>query len=228
MATENPTIDDLQRNIKWLKRRVKRQRLVGYMNGVLDGALKMVGPGDVLIDCGANLGEITKKMAATGAQVYAFEPDPWTFEKLRNTTREMENVTCIQAAVGAEAGQFQLYRTADFHDKPRRASIASSIVPQMRDVDTEGESITVDVVCFPDWVEELIDEGKQVRLLKVDIEGAEIGLMNALMDRDLPYHIDLTLVETHEKQMPSAAEDFAQMRKRAEDFPAGRINFDWI
>ena len=222
------SVEDLEKRISGLERRVKRQRHVGYMNGIMDGALQMLGPDDVIVDCGANLGEYTRRMAATGAEVYAFEPDPWTFERLERNTKRYPNVTRIQAAVGAEAGSFELYRSPDFENKPRRASISSSIVPNMRGVDENAESTTVEVICFPDWLEDKLKEGKRVKLVKIDIEGAEIDLMNAVMDRGLPHQVGLFLIETHEKQLKSEADRFAAMRARAEEFPAGRVNFDWI
>lgn len=222
------TVEEHEKQISGLKRRVKRQRMVGYYNGFLDGILSTVGPEDVIVDCGANVGEITTRMAASGATVYAFEPDPWTFERLENNTKSLENVTRIQSAVGATAGEFTLFRTPDFDDRPKRASVASSIVPGMRDVDHNAEGIPVTVIDFPIWLEKLLDEGKNVALLKIDIEGAEIDLVNALMDRDIPNRVGMILVETHEKQMPAEADRFAALRERANKFPSNKINLDWI
>src|SRR5215213_9742927 len=50
---------------RWLERRsLRRLRATGLK------------PGDLAIDCGANVGEITARMRASGATVYAFEPNP--------------------------------------------------------------------------------------------------------------------------------------------------------
>ena len=36
-------------------------------------------PGDIIIDAGANVGDVTSKCARTGATVHAFEPNPVCF-----------------------------------------------------------------------------------------------------------------------------------------------------
>ena len=50
--------------------------------GVLQGVTAMIGPGDLVVDCGTHAGKITAQLAATGADVIAFEPDPVPFERL--------------------------------------------------------------------------------------------------------------------------------------------------
>lgn len=226
--TDEMDVNALNKKIKFLQRRVKRQRMVGYYNGLLDGYLLSLGPDDIIVDCGANVGEISQRMATCGAQVHAFEPDPWTFERLERNTADLDNVTCIQAGVGAQAGEFTLYRSREFDDRPKRASVASSLVAGMRDVDDNAEGIAVNVIDLPAWLEDKINAGQRIGLLKVDIEGAELDLMEAIMDKGLPHKIGLILVETHEKQLPQEAERFAALRERAKDFPEGRINLDWI
>ena len=52
-------------------------------------AFHRLGPGDVAIDCGANLGAITRIMARGGAEVHAFEPNPDAYAVLKART-----VTC--------------------------------------------------------------------------------------------------------------------------------------
>jgi FkbM family methyltransferase len=225
---QNEKIKDLERKAEVQKLRIKRQRKVGYAHGLLDGVLTMLGPDDTIVDCGANIGEITTKMAATGAKVFAFEPDPWSFERLERNTKEFANVTRFQAAVGAQAGTLNLFRPAEFEDRPRRASTASSLVPGMRDVDESTDGIPVEVVGFADWIETKLGEGHKIRLIKVDIEGAELDLMESLMDRGLPDRVGLMLVETHQRQLPAEAERFAALRDRVKDFRAGCINLDWI
>ena len=53
-----------------------------YARGLMQGILSMLEPGDVVIDCGANLGAVAGPLADTGATVHAFEPDPYTFGRL--------------------------------------------------------------------------------------------------------------------------------------------------
>src|SRR3546814_13037940 len=53
----------------------------GAMRDFLDAA-KRLRPGDIAIDCGANVGRFTRPIAEGGATVHAFEPNPDAFAAL--------------------------------------------------------------------------------------------------------------------------------------------------
>lgn len=50
-----------------------------------------IEPGDVIIDCGANIGEFSRYCQSRGALVYAFEPDPTEFKALKRNVGEAGN-----------------------------------------------------------------------------------------------------------------------------------------
>jgi len=58
-----------------------------------------LGKNSIVIDCGANVGYISKMLASTGATVIAFEPDPIAFEKLQQRCRFSKNITLIKKGV---------------------------------------------------------------------------------------------------------------------------------
>ncbi|MFM7443241.1 MAG: FkbM family methyltransferase, partial [Tabrizicola sp.] len=62
--------------LRKLKRRHKRDLRHARAEGMLAGIAAMLRPGDVAVDCGANRGDVTAVLAASGAVVHAFEPDP--------------------------------------------------------------------------------------------------------------------------------------------------------
>ena len=73
---------------------------------------KMLFPGAVVADVGANIGVYSKFLAhcvgSTGV-VHAFEPSPENFRRLPSATRNLSNVRLSQAAVGERTGRSQLY-----------------------------------------------------------------------------------------------------------------------
>src|SRR5688572_30520672 len=71
--------------------------------------VKGLKSGDIAIDCGANVGKITTTLAETGATVYAFEPNPHAFQKLRENTARFKNVVCLQKAVSDAPGTVSLF-----------------------------------------------------------------------------------------------------------------------
>src|SRR5262245_51819241 len=58
-----------------------------------------VRPGDVMIDCGANVGDVTSLLARSGATIYAFEPNPLCFAILSNRFKAMSMVHCFNQGV---------------------------------------------------------------------------------------------------------------------------------
>jgi hypothetical protein len=97
-----------------LDRRYKRRSERDFATAV--AGLK---PGDVCLDLGANRGDFTKAMAARGATVHAYEPDPDTFARLQAAVGQLPNVKLHQAAVGAREGTVTLRREVGYQDDPR-------------------------------------------------------------------------------------------------------------
>ena len=55
----------------------------------LDVYKRQLKPGDLVMDCGANMGVVTAVLAATGADVIAYEPDPYAFGTLEQKFGDM-------------------------------------------------------------------------------------------------------------------------------------------
>ncbi len=217
-----------RRQLRRLRRRLKWDRKIYWCDGVVQGVISQMGPGDVAIDCGANLGTVTTRLAASGARVVSFEPDPYCFEKLTAATAEHDNVEAVNAAVGAEAGELMLYRASDFDGNPDLKSQSSTLIAGGRNID-ESTAIPVQVIDLPAFIENEFAQGRRISFLKLDIEGAEIDVVNALEDRGLLARIGFTVVETHEAKFRHEAERFAALRSRiAEAHPPHRVSLEWI
>ncbi|TMV53643.1 FkbM family methyltransferase, partial [Thioclava sp. BHET1] len=78
-------------------RQARRNLRKAYADGLLNGIAAMLRPGDLAIDCGANMGVVTAVLAETGAEVVSFEPDPFAFEQLQLRFGDHSRVTLIQA-----------------------------------------------------------------------------------------------------------------------------------
>ena len=59
----------------------------------------IIKKGDICIDAGANVGNITAQMIDYGAKVYAFEPNPFAFAKLEQRFILNKNVVCYNKGV---------------------------------------------------------------------------------------------------------------------------------
>lgn len=65
-------------------------------------------PGDLALDIGANVGERSAAMLATGARVVAVEPQQALVAGLNARFRGNRNFTAIHAGIGAEPGRMRL------------------------------------------------------------------------------------------------------------------------
>lgn len=225
---EQAKIDALQAELDKLKRRQQRNFRAHHARGLMQGILSMLKPGDVVLDCGANVGDVTEPLAATGAQVHAFEPDPYAFEQLSNRVKGMDNVTLHNAAVAVEAGKLTLMRAANFDDNPKAGSVKSTLIAGGRNID-ESEGIEVDVIALPDLLADLAEQHGEVAFLKMDIEGAELDLLEHMQAEGLFDIVRLTVAETHENKFADLRPRFAALREAVgKAHPITRVNLDWI
>ncbi|WP_185020806.1 FkbM family methyltransferase [Histidinibacterium lentulum] len=179
--------------------------------------------GGLCIDLGANLGVWTRRMAAASDRVIAFEPDPWTAQRLRENVADLPNVTVIEAAAGIRGGRAALYRSRQFEEDRETRSESSSLLSAKSNVDP-ASGVDVDVIDFPGFISDL---DRDIAVLKVDIEGAEVELLEVLLDHPVLSRIGHLFVETHEDRIPDLAARTAALRARARRVAGPVINMDW-
>ena len=70
-----------------------------------------INSGDLVIDCGANLGTVTDYFVSRGAKVIAFEPNEYAYTLLEKKFRDNPNVTTIKKGVAGikYTGKVKLY-----------------------------------------------------------------------------------------------------------------------
>ncbi len=120
-------------------------------------------PAPVIYDCGANVGvsAIYFKKIFPGAIVKSFEPDPEVFSCLKKNISQnnIQGVELFEKAVWIKDGKLQF--SAEGAD-------GGSIML------TEGKKIEVDCIRLKD----LLAKETAIDLLKIDIEGAEVDVLN--------------------------------------------------
>ncbi len=201
----------------------EKKRARALADAEFEAALSNLKAGDLAIDLGANAGIFTEKMAATGADVIAFEPDPHAFETLSKRVGSLENVTLLNAAASETGGTMTLYRHVNFADAPEKHSTGSSLV-EGKARTSDAMAVKVDVIDFPKFLEE---KNRQVALLKVDIEGAEVALIEALLVSSAGKLVDKMFVETHERVLPQLAARTDALKRQTVGASSPAINWDW-
>jgi len=124
---------------------------------------KILSPGDVAVDAGANIGIYTRFLSLcvgpTGC-VHSFEPSPENFRRLQAATRKLPNVRLSQAAVGESSRRSRLY-ISDKLNVDHRAYVP------------EGESrhtVPIEMMALDDYFK----PAERVDLIKMDIQGYEL------------------------------------------------------
>lgn len=186
-------------------------------------AISALKPGDLAIDLGANVGEFTLAMAKTGADVHAFEPDPHALDQLRAATAGHANVSVHPVAVGTAAGTATLYRATWFARDPDRGSKSSSLFSTKRNIDTD-HGLDIEIIDFPAFLAALESD---IALIKMDIEGAEVPLLETLPDTPVATRIGKIFVETHERALPDLAPRIAELKARYATITRPSVNWDW-
>jgi FkbM family methyltransferase len=175
------------------------------------------------LDLGANVGEYTKILANNAGKVVAFEPDPYAFGLLQANTRHLPNVELIQAAVSTESGTITLYRRQDYDEDPTAHSQGSSLYSSKDNIDEHNH---FDVRCI-DIVQFIEDLDREVALIKIDIEGAEVPILERLLESPAAARIGHVFVETHEFKIPELYRRTERLRKLARKITEPRVHLNW-
>ena len=214
--------------IETLIRRQKRNMRKAWAEGYMTAITAMLRPGDLVLDCGANMGVVTEVLAATGADVIAYEPDPYAFATLQTKFGNAANVTLVNAAVGVGAGTVRLMRADNFGDNPDGASVKSTILDGGRRIDADN-SVEVPLLDFPTLVRDLAAQRGEIAFVKMDIEGAELEILEVMDREDLFMSVRALVAETHERKFKDLRDRYKALRDTvAEKYAPGKVNLDWI
>jgi FkbM family methyltransferase len=145
--------------------------------------------GDVFCDVGANIGYYTVLAAPivgdTG-KVVAIEPSPATHEMLAKNVRlnNANNVRMVRAAVSDRPGSLTLFQAPQTDYNRGVATTVAS-----RGFIAEG-----DVPALPLASILLPDEKRRLRLIKIDVEGAEGPIMRNLLETIHQYQESMEII----------------------------------
>ncbi|HSG40283.1 MAG TPA: FkbM family methyltransferase [Thermoanaerobaculia bacterium] len=151
--------------------------------------LRLVKPGGVVFDVGANNGYYTvlfSHLTGPRGEVHAFEPVPATFERLAaNLARECRfgNVRANRTAVGAEVGTAVLFLPGEDHGQ-------ASLTRHREGSWSAGGPVTEHASPLTTLDAYAAERGvRRIDFLKCDVEGAELAVLRGgagLLERHRP------------------------------------------
>lgn len=124
-----------------------------YDLAVTEAIVRLVEPGSICIDAGANVGYMSALMLAAGARVTAYEPHPELFAVLQQNA---PGADCRNVALGSSPGRATLTFPSDFSGNDGTARIGN------------GAGIEVELAMLGDACADV---------LKIDVEGYELEVL---------------------------------------------------
>ena len=182
--------------------------------------LRKAPSGGLLVDCGANVGDLTTLFLEKGFTVHAFEPDPTAAAELKRRYGADPRVTIHVAAVGASARTQKLFRA---QSGSLDASVGSSLF--QRPVLQHTRSVDVEVVDLFAFLRSL---GRFVDVLKLDIEGGEAEILERMLDERAYLDIGRIYVETHDAISSEIAASIQRSRERIAAERIANIDLGWL
>ncbi len=211
-------------NIKLLTRIILNKGALWISYVKLIPILRKLDTGSIVLDCGANVGDITKKFAGTGATVYAFEPDPIAFGILNRRFKTNSNIILIQKGVWDKNADMALYSHTEQNEKEAAFTVSSSIVSTKQNVDVAKQQV-IQVVDLSEFIKAL---GKRVTLIKLDVEGAEIEILKKIIATGTYKLFDAMYVETHETKIPGHKDELISIRALLRHHKISNIHLNWL
>jgi FkbM family methyltransferase len=136
---------------------------------------QVLSPGDAVADIGANIGYVTllaSKLVGPRGNVVAIEASPRIFNLLAANTSENDarNVRLVHKAVSDEPGLLDLYA-----GPPSNRGLTTTLAKKGLDFEATVEALPLDQILTA-------EERSRLRLIKMDIEGAEAPVMRRFLD----------------------------------------------
>jgi FkbM family methyltransferase len=149
---------------------------------------RYLGAGSTVLDLGANYGHFALAVTQRfGCHCVAIEPSPECFAAIPDSAK----ISKLQIGIAGAAGQMPFHIAAPSPTLRLPRSVASSFVFPVE----QAQTIEIQVISLPELVKQLA--WSRVDLIKIDIEGAEIEVLNACPD-DFLRRIAQISVEFHD------------------------------
>jgi FkbM family methyltransferase len=132
---------------------------------------RLVEPGSHVADVGANIGFYTELLAQTVGErgrVWAFEPEPFNFQRLQTRVRRYPQVHPVRAAASGQSGEATLYLSPDLNIDHRTYPTAEN-----------RSALAVEAVTLDDFFR---SSNEVLQFVKIDVQGAEYSVLLGMRD----------------------------------------------
>lgn len=166
------------RQNEYIGRNIRNKGLYDIV--VCEAISRLLDPNEYAIDVGANIGQMTSLMAAkvgTGGRVFAFEPHPEIFEELKHNVSIGLNgpvVSLHKMALGDHDGEAVLQVPEGFGENRGLASLVAG--GASGNISRSASTVKIR------RLDHIVGTHHPVGLMKIDVEGHELGVLEGATD----------------------------------------------
>lgn len=183
-----------------------------------------LSPQDVCIDCGVNRGRFTDILILRNCIVYGFEPHKLLYQNLLLKYKNNKNITIFNQAVHTKNEIIPFYLNTKEIQNINCTESASLI----KRTDIETFSCEVEGIDFVEFTKTIIKQHRKIKLIKLDIEGAEFDIIEKIIENKIYEYVEYILCETHERLIENGTERLKTIKKLIEINNIKNIFLDWI
>lgn len=172
----------------------------------------------LFVDLGANLGQgfkwFSRYYNSSNIDFELFEPNPFCFESLSAMLRaDHRNITLHNFGAGVQDGKFKFFGLSEEHGG--KFSQGGSIVKDHNSDSYESSDLTAIEVSIINFSKYLLDKKKYYEkiVVKMDIEGAEVELLENLILNNSINFIDYLYVEFHSQFQEKKQSKYTKARE---------------
>ena len=180
----------------------------------------------VMIDGGVHQGVFSDLALFCGAEVHSFEPNRYLATFLRTLYQNNSNFHFYESAIATENTTLSFLDCGD----DCVDSAGGGIVHFGGEFETlvkQSSHYEVSAIDFPQFLKELQAKSR-VNFIKLDIEGAEFEVLNALLDQGLLADVEYVMVETHERIFENPAAKITALTNKIQEKGLRNIYLDWV
>ena len=163
---------------RYLTNRSTRVHGTSEKSLILEFVAAFLPEAPTVVEAGAYNGSDTKAMGELWPEgtIYAFEPLPQLFRRLRNKTRKLDNVICLPLALSDTSGVSKMFVSSGESEASSSLMAPKEHQTEHRNVLFETE-VDVETITLEEWAEK--NRVKKIDFLWLDMQGHELRTLKA-------------------------------------------------
>lgn len=156
--------------------------------------------------------------------MHGFEPNVYLCAFLRTLYKDEPRFVLHENAISTANEKVFFHNTFD-DVVSQSGSIVEFSDPKIQ---PENDGYEVQMIDFAAFLKEIYEKHGKIALIKLDIEGAEFAVLDALLEQNLHECAEFIMVETHERVFENPQKVIGDLKAKLEMKGARNVFLDWV